>query len=100
MQTNLGYESKKSQRASFSRHAQKRMAQRGFTDASVKLIQTFGERSFDSNGAIRCLMTRAAVEKVGCFLGRSQKLDSLAGAYVVLSADDASTVITVSHRYK
>jgi hypothetical protein len=100
MQTNLGYESRKSQRAILSRHAQKRMAQRGFTDASVKLIQAFGETSYDSNGAIRYLMTRAAVEKVGCIFGRSQKLDALAGAYVVLSADDAPTVITVSHRYK
>jgi len=32
-------------------------------------------------------------------VGRSQRLDALAGAYAVVSADDERAVITVGHRY-
>ena len=100
MQTNHAFESNKLKRAIMTRHAHKRNAQRGFTRDSVELIRTFGERSYDGQGGIRCLMTRAAVERLGCFLGHSQQLEALAGAYVVLSADDDAVVITASHRYQ
>lgn len=100
MQTNLSFESNKLKRAIMTRHAQKRIAQRGFTSGSVELIRTFGERSHDGQGGIRCLMTRAAVDRLGCILGRSQQLEALAGAYVVLSTDDDAIVITASHRYQ
>ncbi len=83
-----------------TRHAQKRSAQRGFNPDSVELIRTFGERTHDGHGGIRCLMTRAAVERIGSVLGRTQRLDALAGAYVVLSAEDDAVVITASHRYQ
>lgn len=100
MQTNLAFESNKLKRAIMTRHAHKRSAQRGFTRDSVELIRTFGERSYDGQGGIRCLMTRAAIERLGCVLGRSQQLEALAGSYVVLSADDDAVVITASHRYQ
>ena len=100
MQTNLAYQSNKLKRAIMTRHAEKRSAQRGFTRDSVELIRAFGERSHDGHGGIRCLMTRAAVERLANVLGRSQRLDALAGAYVVLSADDEAVVITASHRYQ
>ena len=83
-----------------TRHAQKRSAQRGFNTDSVELIRTFGERTHDGHGGIRCLMTRASVERLGNVLGRSQRLEALAGAYVVLSAEDDAVVITASHRYQ
>lgn len=100
MQTNIAFESNKFKRAIMTRHAHKRSAQRGFTPDSVELIRTFGERSHDGQGGVRCLMTRAAVERLCNLLGRSQQLEALAGAYVVLSADDNAVVITVSHRYQ
>lgn len=100
MQTNLSFESNKYKRAIMTRHAQKRSAQRGFNPDSVELIRTFGERSHDGQGGIRCLMTRACVERLGNVLGHSQRLDALAGAYVVLSAEDDAVVITASHRYQ
>jgi hypothetical protein len=100
MQTNLAYHSNKLKRAIMTRHAEKRSAQRGFNRDSVELIRAFGERSHDGHGGIRCLMTREAVERLGNVLGRSQRLDALAGAYVVLSADDDAVVITASHRYQ
>lgn len=83
-----------------TRHAQKRSAQRGFNTDSVELIRAFGERSHDGQGGIRCLMTRASVERLGNVLGRSQRLDSLAGTYIVLSVEDDAVVITASHRYQ
>ena len=100
MQTNLSFESNKFKRAIMTRHAQTRSAQRGFNPDSVELIRTFGERSHDGCGGIRCLMTRVAVERLGNVLGHSQRLDSLAGAYVVLCAEDDAVVITASHRYQ
>lgn len=100
MQTNFAFESNKFKRAIMTRHAHKRSAQRGFTRDSVELIRTFGERCHDGQGGIRCLMTRAAVDRLVVVLGRSQQLEALAGAYVVVSADDDAVVITASHRYQ
>lgn len=100
MQTNFAYESNRSKRALLSRHAQIRCSQRGLSRDSVELIRTFGERSHDGQGGIRCLMTRATVERLSNMFGRSQRLEALAGAYVVLSADDDAIVITASYRYQ
>ena len=100
MQTNMCFESKKVRKAVLTRHAQKRRAQRGFNSDCIELIRTFGERSYDGQGGIRCLMTKAALERLGNALGRSQKLDALAGAYLVLSADGDEVVITAGHRYQ
>ena len=99
MHSNIGYEPNGFRRAVLTHHAQKRSGQRGFTSDSVEVIRTFGERSFDGHGGVRCLMTRNAVDRLARVLGRSQKLDALAGAYVVLSAEDDSVVITASHSY-
>ena len=99
MQTNLGFESNRQRRAVLTRHAQKRVAQRGLPRESVDVIRTFGERTYDGHGGVRHLMTRAAVERLARVVGRSQQLDALAGAYIVVSADDDSVVITASHRY-
>ena len=100
MQSNSCFESTKFKRAMMTRHAQKRSAQRGFNLESIELIRSFGERSHDGCGGIRCLMTRTVIAKLGNILGRTQRLDSLAGAYVVISAEDDAVVITASHRYQ
>ncbi len=82
-----------------SRHAQRRVQQRSIGADAVQVITTFGERTHDGRGGIRCLMTDKAVARVVRTFGRTQQIDSLAGAYAVLSAADESVVITVGHRY-
>jgi hypothetical protein len=45
------------------------------------------------------MMTHSSLAAVARAVGRSQRLDALAGAYAVVSADDERAVITVGHRY-
>ena len=100
MNTNATYESNRDKRARLTLHAQKRSQQRGISTDSVRLILSFGERSHDGCGGVRCLMTQEAVKRLESAVGRSQKVDALAGTYVVLSAEDNTVVITTGHRYQ
>lgn len=85
-------------RRELSRHAARRVRQRGFTDASVNLILAFGEKEFDGQGALRYLMTARAMAALSRAVGHTAQVEALQGAYAVLSVD-GSTVITVGHRY-
>jgi len=100
MHTNSALMPTKISRATITRHAQKRRAQRGIPEVAIDVIRYFGERSYDGKGGIRCLMTRDVVERLSGAFGRSQKLDALENKYVVLSADDEEVVITTSNLYK
>lgn len=95
--SNTHHESIRSHRAGLSRHASKRAQQRGIDRASVPLVLAYGEREFDGQGGIRYLMTRSAVDMLQRAVGRSPRVEALAGVYAVVSADD-QTVITVGHR--
>ena len=97
--TNSSFISNRERRAKLSRHAKCRSQQRGFSMDTASVITAFGERSHDGNGGIRYLMTEGAMTRMARTLGRNQVIDSLAGAYVVVSADDERTVITIGHRY-
>ena len=99
MHTNSTFESNRQNRFSLTRHAKRRCSQRGIRDESVVLVRAFGERSHDGRGGIRCLMTRAAVQRLESVVGHSQRTESLTGVYVVLSADDEQVVITAAHRF-
>lgn len=99
MHTNQNFDSNRYRRIAMTKHAQKRSAQRRISQDTAELIRTFGERTYDGDGGIRCLMTRAAVDRLVSVLGRFQRVDSLLGAYAVLCAEDESVVITVSHRH-
>lgn len=79
-------------------HAKKRCSQRGISPESVRLVKAFGEPEFDGRGGVRYLMTAEAMARLALVVGRTQKLDALAGMYVVVSADD-ETVITTSFRH-
>lgn len=83
---------------SSTRHAQKRAQQRGLNEDQVPIITAYGEPEHDGHGGIRYLMTDKAMTRLVRALGRNQCIDGLAGAYVVVSANDG-TVITISHRY-
>ncbi|WP_175783122.1 hypothetical protein [Burkholderia anthina] len=79
-------------------HAKKRCSQRGISAESARLVKAFGEPEFDGRGGVRYLMTAEAMARLSAVVGRTQKLDALAGMYVVVSADD-ETVITTSFRH-
>lgn len=98
-QSNSHYESSRRMKAEMSRHARLRSQQRGIPVDAVPLYQAYGERSHDGKGGIRYLMTERAMANLIRAAGRSQRIDALAGTYIVVSADDERTVITMSHLY-
>jgi hypothetical protein len=87
------------QKIEFSRHAAKRSQQRAIPADALPLLLAYGERSHDGRGGVRYMMTHSSLAAVARAVGRSQRLDALAGAYAVVSADDERAVITVGHRY-
>jgi hypothetical protein len=99
MQTNFAFQSSRNQRVELTRHARVRAQKRGVAHHAVPLIKAFGERSYDHAGGIRFLMTAQSMRDLESAIGRSSKADELRGTYIVLSADDEATVITVGHRY-
>jgi hypothetical protein len=99
MQTSTTFVSNRHHRIQMTRHAEKRAQQRGFRGDAVQLIRTFGDRAHDGQGAVRYSMTDRAMKRVVRSIGRTQQIDALAGAYVVVAAEDETTVITVSHRW-
>lgn len=97
-QSNATFQSTRHKKAQLSRHAQRRAQQRGISADLVPLISCYGDRTHDGEGGIRCLMTPGAMAKLIRAVGHSQRIDALAGTYIVISAEDESQVITVAHR--
>lgn len=90
---------RRKQELKLSKHSAVRTQQRAISQEAVELIVFFGERSHDGRNGIRCLMTDKAVAKLEKVVGHTQRTDNLRGCYVVLSAKDEHTVITVGHRH-
>lgn len=90
---------RRKQELSLGRHAKKRKQQRAISAETVELIVFFGERSHDGRNGVRCLMTEKAVARLERTLGHTQHTENMKGCYVVLNAEDESTVITVGHCY-
>lgn len=99
MQTSSVSISNRFNRITMTRHAAKRAQQRGLDPQSLQLVKAFGERSYDGQGAVRYQMTERAMRSLVRALGRTQQIDALAGAYLVLDAADETVVITASHRW-
>lgn len=97
-QSNATYQSVSRRKAEMSRHAQQRAQQRGFSQDQIPIIVAYGEPEHDGRGAIRYLMNDKAMARLIRALGRNQRIDGLAGAYVVASASDG-TVITIGYRF-
>ena len=97
--SNAHYDSIARRKIEISRHAHKRGQQRAISQDCVPLILAYGERSNDGQGGVRYLLTDRAMASLGRAIGRSQRMDALAGCYAVVSAEDEQTVITVGHRY-
>jgi hypothetical protein len=83
--------------ARLSRHARTRAQQRAITAKCVPLVRAYGRREHDGRGAIRYVMTKDSIAAVEEVVGRSSRLERLAGVFVVISATD-NTVITIGHR--
>jgi len=96
---NAHYVPKSRTKREMSLHAHKRGCQRGISPGSANLVVAFGQAEHDNRGGIRYLMTAAALENLRREVGNSQKVDALAGVYVVVSATDPTTIITVAHRH-
>ena len=97
-QSNVSLQQSARRRTAISRHATKRCQQRGFGQDVVPVITMFGDASYDGRGGVRYLMTDKAMTSLIGALGRNQRIDALAGAYVVVSTD-GEAVITIGHRY-
>lgn len=97
--SNAHYVPTRRQKIELSRHAAKRSQQRAIPSDALPLLLAYGERSHDGRGGVRYMMTHTSLAALARAVGRSQRLDSLAGAYAVVSADDERAVITVGHRY-
>lgn len=82
----------------FSKHALKRVRQRGLSALVVRLVTAFGKKEFDGQGGIRYCMTPTAINELRRAVGSTQQVDALSGVYAVVSATD-NTVITVGHLY-
>jgi hypothetical protein len=80
-------------------HAKQRKQQRAISSERIDLIAFFGERTYDGHGGIRCVMTSNALARLEKVLGHTSSMESIRGCYVVLSAEDERTVITVGHLY-
>jgi hypothetical protein len=99
VQTNIAFQSRRNQQVELTRHARVRAQKRGIAAQAVRLIKAYGERSYDQAGGIRFLMTEKSMRDLESAIGRNSKADELKGTYIVLSAEDEATVITVGHRY-
>ncbi len=97
--SNANFDSIARRKIEVSRHAAKRGQQRAIAQDCIPLILAYGERTHDGIGGIRFLLTERALASVRRAVGNSQRLESLAGSYAVVSANDERTVITVGHRY-
>ena len=99
MISNAHYDSTSRRKIELSRHAYKRAQQRAIPQECVPLILAYGERTHDGQGGIRYLLTEKAMAILSRAIGHSQRLETLAGCYAVVSAEDEETIITVGHRY-
>lgn len=99
MQTNVHFQPRRLESPSFSRHAKARAQQRGLSPEAIRLVLAFGERTHDGRGGVRVQMSARAIDRLGRVLGRTQQLDRLSDAYVVISTEAEPTVITTGHRY-
>lgn len=95
---NRNYLSKREAKIELTRHAARRCQQRAIAPESARLVKAFGERSFDGKGGIRYLMTANSIKLLGRAIGRLSVVEAMAGLYLVVSAFDDQTIITLGHR--
>lgn len=95
-ESNANFVSNRHGRIQLSKHAKKRLQQRGSKEAQIPLIQTFGEQEFDGHGAIKYKMTKEAMHRLYRACGVEKRFEALEGMYIVVAAD-TNLVITIAH---
>ena len=98
MHTNATRHSALSRRLSLSKHAMRRAQQRAISPSWIPLILAYGASEHDGNGAVRYLMSAAALERLRSAIGWTAQMERLEGCYVVVAEADG-TVITAGHRF-
>jgi hypothetical protein len=83
-----------------TRHAQKRMQQRGINLQAIDYVLTYGREIHDHHGSCIVWLDKRCREKIGHAEGNKviRSLHKHLNAYVVVDSD--GWIITVGHRYK
>lgn len=84
-----------------SKHAKRRMQQRGIPPLVMRWLIEFGQLRYDHRGGIAYYFDRRSRRNLEREFGTKvvARLSGFLNAYVVLSARD-ETIITVGHRYR
>lgn len=96
--SNQAFSPSRTRKPQLSRHASVRSQQRGLRQECIPLLLAYGEASHDGRGGIRYFMSQSSLQRLVRAVGYTQMIDALAGTYLVVSADDAQTVITMGHK--
>lgn len=83
---------------SLSKHAKKRLQQRGISEEFVDVLIDFGFEKHARYGAKIIYLRQREQQMVRCFLGQAGFPNHYQNAYVVVNQDGC--VITVGHRYR
>jgi hypothetical protein len=82
-----------------TKHAEKRMNQRGISKEMMELIYEHGREQYDHRGGVRIMLTK---KMIGLLVKRLPKLkkmfERVKSTYLVISSNDGA-VITAGHLY-
>ena len=83
-----------------TKHSACRAQQRGIPPVVVRLVQEFGRKSYDHNGAVVRYLDKQARRAIECKVGRSlmRRFNEFSDIYVV-EAVGSGEILTVGHRY-
>ena len=79
-----------------SRHARRRMQQRGIAQNAVDTLLEYGREHHDHHGAIVVMLDRTARRRIVLGGAHNVEVDALRGLYAVVASDGC--VCTVGHR--
>ena len=81
-----------------TRHAAKRLQQRGIPETILPLLYDYGHEEYDHHGSRTVFFSRRGRERVARVLGATEykQLQRALDAYVVIDQNDC--VVTVGHR--
>ena len=82
-----------------TKHAQKRMKQRGISKEMIELIYEYGREEHDRQGGVRVMITKKMITMLAKRMPRLKRsFEKVKGTYLVLSSGDG-VVVTTGHLY-